>query len=340
MDLRTFIIRSVTFLAGLYFFLEFVLPENIGTFKFGTYHEEISNSFLIIGIMAIGLGLWNLLRLHGGKVTLLKKGWQYSAALLIGLFLMIGITALDWQHTSQIASESSKTARLADFATHIIAGTGFHNQELPPREYRFQKLAEAVTVRQVTVKSLINRITQNNSFDKTTSEQISHSLRELNEILDELPKNIVNTDSALKALSVQLFEIATLERRLRSLEYSHHTNKRIYSLFFDSLFISLGSAMFALLGFYIAAAAYRAFRIRSFESGLMLLAAVIVMLGQIPFGLWLYSDLPSIRLWLMEVPSAAAFRAIKFGASIALLGMALRMWLSIESTSFHRKKEG
>ena len=73
---------------------------------------------------------------------------------------------------------------------------------------------------------------------------------------------------------------------------------------------------------------------RSFESGLMMAAAILVMLGQISFGVWLWGDLPQIRQWLMEIPNSAAFRAIKFGSAIAGLVLAIRMWLSIESTSF------
>ena len=87
------------------------------------------------------------------------------------------------------------------------------------------------------------------------------------------------------------------------------------------------------------------------------------MLGQIPVGAWiyegvpslgrllldlppdlagrlhlfLYEGLPGIRQWLLEVPNSAAFRAIRVGAAIGGLMLAVRMWLSIESTSFSRK---
>jgi hypothetical protein len=96
--------------------------------------------------------------------------------------------------------------------------------------------------------------------------------------------------------------------------------------------------MFSLLAFYMAAAAYRAFRIRSAESALMMGAALLVMLGQIPFGIWVWDRFPEIRLWLLTVPNAAAFRGIAIGAAVAGLVMAFRMWLSIESESFSRER--
>src|SRR5262249_28906565 len=91
------------------------------------------------------------------------------------------------------------------------------------------------------------------------------------------------------------------------------------------------SAMFALLAFYIASAAYRSFRVKSIEAFIMMLTAIVVMLGQIPFGpLYISPHLPAIRLWLLEDVSTPAFRAIYFGAAVAGLSMAVRMWLSLE----------
>ena len=132
--------------------------------------------------------------------------------------------------------------------------------------------------------------------------------------------------------------------------YDQTTVKGLCQVLFDGIFTALGSAMFSLLGFYIASAAYRAFRVQSLESLLMMCAALLVMLGQIPFGLklqnfladWniIHLDLPELRNWLLLVPSAAAFRAIKIGAAIAGLVIAFRMWLSIESENFSEESAG
>ena len=89
-------------------------------------------------------------------------------------------------------------------------------------------------------------------------------------------------------------------------------------------------SMFSLLGFYVATAAFKAFKIKSFESFLMMLSALIVILGQVPFGVKIWNGFPSLRLWLLSVPSTGAFRAITLGAFIAGLVMALRMWFSLE----------
>ncbi|MCX7804978.1 MAG: hypothetical protein N3A38_07275, partial [Planctomycetota bacterium] len=115
--------------------------------------------------------------------------------------------------------------------------------------------------------------------------------------------------------------------------------KGLRRILFDGLFVSLGAAMFSLLAFYIASAAYRAFRVKSAEAALMMLAAMIVMLGQIPFGSYIWGEFPSVRLWVMQVFSTPAFRGIALGAAVASLAMAMRMWLSLETGAFYREED-
>jgi len=121
--------------------------------------------------------------------------------------------------------------------------------------------------------------------------------------------------------------------------------KAVYEVLFNGLWSPLQSATFSLLAFYIASAAYRAFRVRTFEAGLMMATAFIVMLGQVPFGRWLTSGLPeawpssSFRLevlgeWVMGWLNTPAQRAISFGIAVGGLAMSLRIWLSLERGTF------
>mgnify|MGYP000945620325 CR=1 FL=1 len=109
----------------------------------------------------------------------------------------------------------------------------------------------------------------------------------------------------------------------------------LYNQFlFGGLMNNLSSAMFSLLAFYMASAAYRSFRVKSFEAGLMMAAALIIMIGQIPLGYLITEQAPQARNWTMQWISTPAFRGIAFGAMVAGLAMAVRMWLSLEKTSF------
>ncbi len=104
-------------------------------------------------------------------------------------------------------------------------------------------------------------------------------------------------------------------------------------------FEPLQATMFALLAFYVASAAFRAFRVRNLEATILLSAAVLVMLGRIPLGETLLAWLPwagshawlgEFTEWLMTKPNAAAQRGIMIGAALGAASLSLRVILGIE----------
>ncbi len=92
--------------------------------------------------------------------------------------------------------------------------------------------------------------------------------------------------------------------------------------------LPLGATMFSLLVFYITSAAYRAFRMRSIEAGILLVTAVVVMLGQVPISSAIGAD--KVMTWIMIVPNVAAKRAIVMGAAMGIASMSLKIILGIE----------
>jgi hypothetical protein len=105
---------------------------------------------------------------------------------------------------------------------------------------------------------------------------------------------------------------------------------------YDQLYAPMSATMFALLAFFIASAAFRAFRIRSVEAGLLAIAALLVMLGRVPIGNLMTGWLPepmqlaSIQDWIMNWPQNAAKRAILIGAALGVMATGLRVILGIE----------
>ncbi len=348
MSLRARLIKLATFLGGIYFFLEFVLPGTVFGVKIDAYHDQISNGFITVAAMAAGLGLINLLMQHGSRIVFRRRGWLYSLTLLGGLAIMIAVTLQDWRGTGRVAEEVAGISRLADFAERIKSDHEATARGVLPAAERNRSLRQAAD-------KLLARIEDESralDLDRLGLGSADHALAR--RYVAEAGEGAAAARAAAAGLTVTDGEAADLAanlavaralrglaepwRNLRSLEYEHSNPKHVYRLLFEGLFVALGSAMFSLLGFYIAAAAYRAFRVRSAESSLMMIAAVLVMLGQIPFGVWIWSGLPDVRLWLLEVPNSAAFRAITIGAGVAGLVMAFRMWFSIESESFDREE--
>ncbi len=103
-----------------------------------------------------------------------------------------------------------------------------------------------------------------------------------------------------------------------------------FTYIYNYFIVPLQSTMFSLLAFFIASAAYRAFRARNFDATLLLITAIIVMLGRVPLGEQISPNLPKFTEWIMQVPQMAAKRGIGLGISLGALGVSIRILLGIE----------
>ena len=99
---------------------------------------------------------------------------------------------------------------------------------------------------------------------------------------------------------------------------------------FWNLIFPVQATIASLLAFYVASAAYRAFRARSLESAVVLAVGVIVLLGQVPVGVYLWDRLPTIKAWILEVPTTAGARGIILGVALGTVATGLRVLLGID----------
>jgi hypothetical protein len=114
---------------------------------------------------------------------------------------------------------------------------------------------------------------------------------------------------------------------------------------YDTVLSPLVATTFSLLAFFVASAAYRAFRLRSQAATVLLVSAVLIMLGRTPLsGLlsgWVPEPLSFLRigelsLWIMSVPNTAGQRAILIGVGLGLVSMSLRVILGLDRSAFGR----
>jgi hypothetical protein len=125
----------------------------------------------------------------------------------------------------------------------------------------------------------------------------------------------------------------TVNARLRML---WGVTGRTYTWLYDHLFAPANATMFALLAFFIASAAFRAFRARNTEAALLLAASILVMIGRVPIGRALSERLPEISDWIVEIPNNAGRRAIIIGAALGGIGTSLRVILGLERSHLGR----
>lgn len=111
---------------------------------------------------------------------------------------------------------------------------------------------------------------------------------------------------------------------------------------FQGVFKAAQATMFSLLAFFVASASFRAFRVKSKEAGLLMGAAFIVMLGNVPIGNMIttylsyipligkYIDIAALKEWIISYPSSAAQSAILIGAMLGYISASMKIILGVE----------
>lgn len=205
---------ALVFIFGVFMIFQYFVPHESSEWVY----EFLLDWIYIIGIFALALGIWSLIRVSVAKIKAHKTDWGYPIITLSGLFLMT----------------------LFGFIGYRDGSLGFHF---------------------MTAEGLSNPMFRN---------------------------------------------------------------------FFDYIMIPIQSTMFALLAFFIASAAYRAFRARNILASLLLVAALVVMLRFNPYLGPFGTIIADTASWLLNVPNLAAKRAIIIGIGLGMVGTALKIILGIE----------
>ena len=97
--------------------------------------------------------------------------------------------------------------------------------------------------------------------------------------------------------------------------------------------------LFAMLAFYVASAAFRAFRAKNLEASLLLGTAFVILLGRTFAGVLLTGWLPewasglrleNLSVYVMQVFNTAGNRAIIIGIALGVAATSLRILLGVD----------
>lgn len=101
---------------------------------------------------------------------------------------------------------------------------------------------------------------------------------------------------------------------------------------YNNIYVPLNSTTFALLAFFMASAAYKAFIARNVEATLMLVTGCIMMMARVSAGEIIWSGLPALGDWFLNVPNTAGMRAIQICVSIGSVATAIKILLGYDKT--------
>jgi hypothetical protein len=108
---------------------------------------------------------------------------------------------------------------------------------------------------------------------------------------------------------------------------------------YEYLFKPLTATMFASLAFFVASAAFRAFRAKNVEAVLLLGTAFIILLGRTSAGVWLTQWIPEGLAWLRlenfsdairDIFTTIGTRAIMIGVALGIASTSLKIILGVD----------
>jgi hypothetical protein len=98
----------------------------------------------------------------------------------------------------------------------------------------------------------------------------------------------------------------------------------IWEFLYYKILVTINSSIFSLLAFFIASAAYRAFKAKTLEATILLVAGLLVVLGQAPIMDLVSPSFSAIRSWILLFPNTAGQRGILIGAALGILAFSVR----------------
>jgi hypothetical protein len=287
------------FLAGGFALAEFYIPAR-GVHTVQSFLLEAGG---VLAAAAFVLGGINVIQVNIPVIRKRRQDWQYKLVLILGAVIM------------------------------LLAGIAWHDMGAQPEPGVVSYDTPGDSTR-ATVKVTADRDDAEVSIDDRAFEPAPVT-RAVDAGAHSVAVRSANAGFEDYRGSVTLLagQTATVHARLRML---WGISGRVYTWLYDHVFAPCNATMFALLAFFIASAAFRAFRARNVESALLLGSAILIMIGLVPLGRAISSLFPDLAEWIIEIPNNAGRRAIMMGAALGAIATSLRVILGIERSHLGR----
>lgn len=97
------------------------------------------------------------------------------------------------------------------------------------------------------------------------------------------------------------------------------------------IIMPLWLAMTSTTGFFISSAAYRAFRAKTTEASILLVAGSLVIMRNAPIFVSIWGGFTGVGNWIMDVVASGAVRGITIGVAIGSIAIGIRTILGYET---------
>lgn len=298
-------------LVGCYIVVEYFVPHH--------RVREVSSHVLewggIVAAAAYVIGAINLVQVTWPKIRRREPDWEYKVVLL-GSAAVMALVGLPWRTATGVRPPGEITRLAPDPAA---AARGMAVVELAaPADVEF-RVGPATTTAAATPRVEVpagivpihagRRVVGYDAFDAQHVEWPGGWWR----LADGLPLGA-----------------GDVVRVTADPQLAWGADGRVRTWFYDHVFAPCNATMFALLAFFVASAAFRAFRARNVESALLLGSAIIILLARAPIGRAISTALPDLAQWILDIPSNGSRRAIIMGAAVGAIATGLRVILGIE----------
>lgn len=296
---------------GLLVVAEFFSPR----FGLPAINQELRTIIQILAAFAYILGGINLIQVNYPKMRRREADWQYKLVMLVGAVVML-MVGLKWQNVGDDPTPGIVT----------VGGYGSASPERPSIPVPDGKAVIRInTENPHAVVRIDGGVAVAATVDGRPLEVAVDPGKHMIQVSMPLP--VTGYLPLEKEFEVSPGQVADARADLPML---YGPEGRVYTWLYNYVFAPCNSTMFALLAFYIASAAFRAFRARNTEAALLLGAAIIVLLGRAPIGAYLSEIFPDVTNWIIDIPNNAGRRAIVMGAALGAIGTGLRIVLGVE----------
>lgn len=124
---KTRIIRIVVFIAGIYFVAVFLTQGIHGGFdkkRVEPTTKIYTDVVKVLGMFAIGVGVFNIFMVHTRRVVRLRKNWEYSIVLLLAFLIVFTSAILRW--IGPTSSPDTPVQHIGDIFEFIITRVQVH----------------------------------------------------------------------------------------------------------------------------------------------------------------------------------------------------------------------